>query len=238
MMQELHIGDLSVDVVLKNIKNVHLSVYPPTGRVRISAPLHMPLDTIRTYAISRLAWIRKHQRGFRAQERETPREFLNRESHYLFGRRYLLRIVEEEVKSHVELKHSTLVLYVRPGSSLQKMREVLGDFYRQQLRQRVQSLLTLWEKTMGVQVAAVGIKKMRTRWGTCNAGTGRIWLNLELAKKPVECLEYILVHEICHFFERTHNDTFIHLMNRHLPAWRAHRDQLNRLPVSHVEWGY
>lgn len=238
MTQELHIGDVSVDVMFKDIRNVHLSVYPPTGRVRISAPLHMPLDTIRTYAISRLAWIKKHQRGFREQERETPREFLNRESHYLFGRRYLLRIVEEEARPHVEIKHNTLVMHVRPGSTVPKMRQVLDDFYRRQLRQRVQPLVARWEKTMNVQVAALGIKRMRTRWGTCNPEAGRIWLNLELARKPVECLEYILVHEMCHFFERTHNDRFIHLMNRHLPAWRAHRDQLNSLPVSHVEWGY
>lgn len=237
-MQEIELGEITVDVVLKDIKNVHLSVYPPTGRVRISAPDRMEMETIRVYALSKLAWIKKQQSKFRNQERETPREFLNRESHYFFGKRFLLRIEEKEEKPCVSTNHKKLILQVRPGSDLIKKREVLNNWYRERLREKASEMIPEWEKFMEVKVNEFGIKKMRTKWGTCNIDDKRIWLNLELAKKPVECLEYIIVHEMVHFFERNHTERFVELMNHFMPNWRVNRDELNKLPISHIDWSY
>jgi len=237
-MEQLRLGELIIDVELKDIKNIHLSVYPPVGRVRIAAPLRMDLDTIRVYALSRLNWIRKQQEKICAQERESPREFLNRESHYYRGRRYLLKIVEQDAPSRVELKHSQLVLHVRPGASADKCQEALDEWYRARLKEQVAGLIDQWEKRMQVKVNEFGIKKMKTKWGTCNREARRIWLNLELAKKPPECLEYIVVHEMVHLLERKHNDRFIAYMNRYLPKWQYYREMLNRLPVKHESWLY
>lgn len=237
-MAKLKLADISIDVIQKDIKNIHLSVHPPTGRVRISAPLRFDLDTIRVYAISKLGWIRKQQIKFKEQEREAHREFLNRESHYFMGKRYLLRITENDAPPKVVLKHSTLEIHVRPDASLDKKRDTLNDWYRDQLKERVPTIIRRWEKKIGVKVHEFGIKKMRTKWGTCNPKVKRIWLNLELAKKPAECLEYIIVHEMVHLLERLHNDRFITLMDKHMPKWRFFRDELNRLPIGHEDWTY
>ncbi|WP_175026556.1 M48 family metallopeptidase [Burkholderia aenigmatica] len=229
---------MSVDVVRKDIKHVHLSVYPPDGRVRISAPRHMASDLIRVYAITRLDWIRRQQRKLLAQERETPREYLNRESHYVWGKRYLLRIVEADAAPTVKLEHSTLELRVRPGSDAGRRREVLDAWYREQLRSAVPSLLKKWEPLLGVRARRILVQHMKTKWGSCNPVSGNIRLNTDLARKPSECLEYILVHELLHLIEPTHNTRFQSLMDRFMPQWRQHRDEVNRLPVRHEDWAY
>jgi len=237
-MEKLKVGNITIDVVQKNIKNIHLSVHPPTGRVRISAPSRVDLDTIRVFAVSKLGWIKKQQIKLRNQERETSREFINRESHYFNGKRYLLKVVERNAAPKVVLKHSAIELYVRPETNAVKRKTILNEWYRQKLKETVPSLIEKWEKKINVQVCEFGIKRMKTRWGTCNRQAKRIWLNLELAKKPPECLEYIVVHEMVHLMERKHNDRFIALMTEFIPKWRFYKDELNRLPVSHVGWNY
>lgn len=237
-MEQLQLGDISVDVVQKDIKNIHLSVYPPSGRVTISAPLTYDLDTIRVFAISKLSWIKKQQAKIREQKREPVRDYINRESHYFRGERYLLQVIEQDSAPKVVKKHSTLELYVRPGASREKKMQVLDEWYRAQIKEIVPPLISQWENIMEVKLEDYRIRKMKTKWGSCNPDAKRIWLNLELAKKPKSCLEYIIVHEMVHLFERTHNERFIALMDHYMPQWRLHRDELNNLPVSHVDWGY
>ncbi|HCX99502.1 MAG TPA: metal-dependent hydrolase [Bacteroidales bacterium] len=229
---------LSIEVEQKDIKNIHLSVYPPNGRVRISAPNRMDLDTIRVFALNKLKWIRKQQEVFRNQERETPREYLTKESHYFLGKRYLLEVKIHNKPPKVILKHNTIEVYVRPNTSEDKRKEILEEWYRNQLNKIVPKLISKWEKVMGVQSNEFRIKKMKTKWGSCNTTAKRIWLNLELAKKPLECIEYIIVHELAHLLEPTHNEVFVAYMNKFMPKWRFHRDELNRLPFRHTEWKY
>ena len=237
-MPQIELGNIKIDVEQKDIKNIHLSVYPPAGKVKISAPERMDLDTIRVFAISKLQWIKKQQKAFKNQQRETPREYLTKESHYFQGKRYLLKVIERNESPKIILKHSKIELYVRPGTTLEKKREILNEWYRAELKKTVPPLIIKWEKKIGVQSNEFGIKKMRTKWGTCNTEAKRIWLNLELAKKPVECLEYIIVHELVHLLERKHNETFVKYMNEFMPKWRFYRDELNRLPFSHTDWKY
>jgi predicted metal-dependent hydrolase len=235
---QLELGDISVDVVLKDIKNIHLSVYPPSGRVRISAPLRMHIDTIRISAISKLSWIKEQQKKLQEQERETPREYLDRESHYVWGKRYLLKVIENDASPSVELKHSQMLLSVRPGSDEKKMQAIVDDWYRRQLKEAVPPLLARWEPLMSVKVERFFVQRMKTRWGNCNHAARRIRLNTDLAKKPPVCLEYIVVHEMAHLLEPTHNARFVALMDRYLPQWSLLRDKLNRFPLSHVTWEY
>lgn len=238
MKEQVHLGDLSVDVVRKDIKNVHLSVHPPTGRVTLAAPSRMSPETLRVFAISKLPWIRQQQQKLREQERECPREYLDRESHYLWGKRYLLRLVEQDAAPEVRLQHSTLLLQLRPGSSEDKKREVLEEWYRKQLKAEVPPLLARWEPLLGVKPKRFHVQRMKTKWGSCTPAAGSIRLNTELAKKPRECLEYIVVHELVHLLEPTHNARFIALMDHFMPKWQSSRQLLNRLPVRHESWGY
>jgi predicted metal-dependent hydrolase len=238
MTTTIEIGGVVLDVVKKDIKNVHLSVYPPTGKVRISAPLRMNTDTIRVFAISKLGWIRQQQQKLRAQERETPREYLDRESHYVWGKRYLLKVVEKDAAPEVELKHSILILRVRSGSTEEKKQSVLDQWYREQVKAVVPSLIAKWELLMGVKVERFFVQRMKTKWGSCSSESKSIRLNSELAKKPPECLEYIVVHEMVHLLEHTHNRRFVALMDQFMPKWEFYRDNLNRLPVRHESWGY
>lgn len=238
MVATLQLGSISVDVVQKDIKNVHLSVYPPTGRVRISAPLRMNPETIRIYAISKLSWIKRQQKKVLGQERESPREFIERESHYLWGKRYLLHIVQHEAPPRVELAHHKITLYVRPATTTERRQELFDAWYRQQLRAAVQPLLAKWERAMGVKAEKIFVQRMKTKWGSCSPKTSSLRLNTDLAKKPIECLEYIVVHEMAHLIEPTHNHRFTALMDRLMPNWRMHRDVLNRLPVRHETWEY
>lgn len=237
-MRHLTLGNIDIEVEQKDIKNIHLSVYPPNGRVRIAAPDRMDLDTIRVFAISKLQWIKNQQEVLQNQEREAKREYLNRESHYFFGERYLLKVHQVDAAPKVELDHKYIHLYVRPGASTEKRAEVMDDWYRAELKKIVPKLITKWEKRIGVQSNDYGIKKMRTKWGSCNTEAKRIWLNLELAKKPKDCLEYIIVHELVHLLERSHNEIFVKYMDDFMPKWRFHRDELNRLPYGHTDWEY
>ncbi|HET9034219.1 MAG TPA: SprT family zinc-dependent metalloprotease [Dokdonella sp.] len=238
MVTRIDLGSIRVDVVRKEIKNIHLGVYPPSGKVRISAPVWMELDAIRLFAINKLAWIKQQQRKLRAQERETPREYLERESHYVWGKRYLMQIIEREAKPSVELTHRHLRLQVRPGTDASKREELLADWYRDQLKRAVPALLAKWEPIIGVRVTRFYVQRMKTKWGSCNAEARNIRFNTELAKKPPECLEYIVVHELVHLLEPTHNDRFVAWMNKLMPHWRDFRDMLNRLPVRNEHWHY
>lgn len=238
-MYQIKISDFTIDVVRKEIKNMHLSVYPPTGRVRIAVPLAVDDEVIKLFAISKLSWIKRHQRQFETQERQSPRVFLTRESHYFEGKRYLLRIIEHEATPKIELNNKTHIdLYVRPNTTIEQRQIILNEWYRKQLKTRIPSLIEKWEKIMDVQVNDWGVKQMKTKWGTCNIEAKRIWINLELAKKPLSCLEYIIVHEMIHLQERYHNDRFLSFMEQYLPQWRFYKEELNRLPVSHGEWVY
>ena len=238
MITQLKVGDILVDVLLKNIKNLHLSVHPPAGKVRISAPSRMKLDTIRVFAVSKLGWIRQQQKRLREQERETRREYLDRESHYVWGKRYLLKVIQEGAKPKVELKHSTMILRVRPGTNEETKQAIVAQWYRKQVKDSALDLIAKWEPIVGVKVKRVFVQKMKTKWGGCNHGTGSIRLNTDLAKKPFECIEYIAVHEMVHLLEPTHNTRFLALMDRLMPQWRVRREQLNQLPVCHEEWKY
>lgn len=238
MTSKINLGDIIVDVLRKDIKNIYLSVYPPSGKVKISAPQRMSLDTIRVYAISKLGWIKKQQEKLREQERETQREYQNRESHYVWGKRYLLKLIEDDKAPIVKIKHSEMILRVRPGTDELKRRAIVEEWYRIQVKDAASLLIEKWEPLIGVTVERFFIQQMKTKWGSCNHRTHTIRLNSDLAKKPPECLEYIIVHEMAHLLEPTHNDRFIALMDRLMPKWQFYRDHLNRLPVSHEEWAY
>lgn len=234
--KQIKLKNICLDVVHKDIKNVHLSVYPPTGRVRISAPLRMSMDTLRVFAISKLGWIKKQQNKFCNQRRESQRDFVSRESHYFFGKRYLLKVIEHNVSPIVDLKHETMELYIRPNTGVDKRREILDGWYRQRLKEYVPRIIDKYEKLIGVKVNELGIKKMRTKWGTCSRHAKRIWLNLELAKKPKYCTEYIVVHEMVHLLERKHNGRFTTYMDKFMPNWRLYKEELNRSELGHVSW--
>jgi predicted metal-dependent hydrolase len=238
MLTRIELGDISVEVVKKDIKNIHLSVYPPIGRVRLSAPLRMNLETIRLFAISKLGWIKQQQRKLRGQQRETPREYLDRESHYVWGRRYLLQVAENDEAPAVEPKHSKMLLSIRRGTNEDKRQAILDEWYRGQLKKAAPSVIGKWEHLMGVKVKQFFVQKMKTKWGSCNTASRTIRLNTELAKKPVECLEYIIVHEMTHLIVRNHDARFTELMDRHLPGWKVVRQMLNAAPLAHVDWKY
>lgn len=237
-MSQIKLDDIVVDVVLKDIKNVHLSVYPPTGRVRISAPKRMSMETIRVFAISKLGWIRQQQKKLRDQERETRREYVDRESHYVWGKRYLLTVSERDEPPSIELKHSSMLLQVRPHTGEDKRMALVEDWYREQLKRAVPPLLARWQPQVGVGVERFFVQRMKTKWGSCNPTARTIRLNAELAKKPRECLEYVVLHEMVHLLESTHNQRFLALMDRFMPSWRDTRELLNRLPARHELWGY
>ena len=227
-----------MDVVLKDIKNLHLSVHPPTGRVRISAPKRMRIDTIRVFAISKLDWIKQQQTKLREQERETPRDYVDRESHYVWGKRYLLTVSERNEPPSIELKHSRMLLQVRPGADEDKRQALVEEWYREQLREAVPALLARWQPLLSVEVERFFVQRMKTKWGSCNHKARTIRLNTELAKKPAECLEYIVLHELVHLVEPTHNARFVAQMDQFMPKWQLHRQALNRLPVRREKWSY
>jgi len=237
-MARIVVGNISIDVEKKDIKNLHLGVYPPNGRVRIAAPLRVNDDAIRLFAVSKLGWIKKQQRLFEGQERETEREYISAESHYFNGRRYLLNIIPTTGKHKIELRHKHIDLYVKKGTPVRNRAAVIAKFYRAYLQEQVSALIDKWEKRMKVKLSGYGIKKMKTKWGACNIEAKRIWINLELAKKPPACLEYIVVHEMVHLLERHHNDIFIAYMDKFLPQWRVLKAELNKSPISHSDWEY
>ena len=238
-MEQITISNIKIDVIRKDIKNIHLAVYPPTGRVRIAAPLSFSDDAIRLFAISKLSWIKRNQRKFEGQERMAPREFKQRESHYYQGRRYLLNVIEKDVVPKVVLRSKTYIdLYIRPDSSREKRNEIMAEWYRSQLKKQIPPIIDKWEKILNVLVDDWQIKQMKTKWGSCNIEKRKIWINLELAKKPERCLEYIIFHEMVHLLERHHNERFLYYMDTYLPTWKQLKMELNSLPVSHADWNY
>lgn len=238
-MHQIEVSNFSIDVIRKSIKNMHLSVYPPTGRVRIAAPLNVDDEAVKLFAISKLAWIKKNQRKFEMQDRQMPRVFEQRESHYFEGKRYLLRVTEQNALPRVEIKTKTYIdLFIRPNATVEQRQNCINEWYRKQIKNLIPQLIEKWEPIIGVSVSDWGVKQMKTKWGTCNIEQKRIWINLELAKKPHYCLEYIIVHEMIHLIERHHNDNFLAHLDKYLPKWKLYKDELNRLPVSHGEWEY
>lgn len=238
MGTRFELGGIPIDVTRKDVKHVHLTVHPPAGSVRITAPLRMKTDTVRVFAIAKLPWIRQQQKKLRAQERETPREYLTRESHYVWGRRYLLKLIEAEAAPLVRLTPTSLILQVRLGATGIKKRELLDEWYRAQLKEAALPLIEKWERRLGVKVQRLFVQRMKTKWGSCSPAAGSIRLNTELAKKPRECLEYLVVHELAHLIEPTHNERFLGILGDALPQWRHRRALLNRLPVRHEHWIY
>ena len=235
----IEVSGIPVEVVRKPIKNMHLGVYPPEGRVRVAVPLHIDNEAVRLAVISKLGWIRRHQKTFADQPRQSQREMISGESHYFLGRRYRLRLLVHDGSARVTRTDSrTLTMHVRPGTGREKREQVLNDWYRRHLKALIPDLISRWQPIVGVQVADWGIKKMKTRWGSCNMQDRRVWLNLELAKKPPHCLEYVLVHEMVHLLERHHNDRFKALMDQFMPQWRLYRDELNQAPLAHEDWTY
>jgi hypothetical protein len=231
------VGGIRIEIVRKDIKNLHVGVYPPNGRVRVAAPLRLDDEAVRLALISRLGWIRRQRAEFERQDRQSQREMVTGESHYFQGRRYRLDVIEHAGPPSVRLQNNTTMeLRVRPGTDSAKRKAALQQWYRERLREQLRPLLAKWTPKVGVTDAEVRIKKMKTRWGSCNAPAQRIWLNLELAKKPPTCLEYILVHEMAHFLERHHTERFRALMDRLMPSWRLYREELNRAPLAHEEW--
>ncbi len=236
MIEIIQLGEIEIRVTRKAIKNVHLSVYPPDGRVTLAAPTDTRLEVARAYAISRLGWIRQQQEKLRNQARETPREFIERESHYLWGRRYLLTVVEKENKPHVSLDHKRITLYVRPGSDHTKRAEVIHEWHKSLLHEFIPVLIRKWEPTLGVNVNAYFLRRMKTKWGSCNHRAGNIRLNTELVKKPKDLVEYVVVHEMVHLLEPAHNDRFIAMLDEYYPSWREARAELNERALTAEDW--
>jgi len=235
----MEIGNLSIEIVKKDIKNIHLAVYPPLGRVRLAAPQNVNDETLRLFTISKLPWIRKQQRRFAGQERQPERKYIQRESHYLFGKRYLLRVIESDRPAKVILKSKTYIdLHVKPNSTKEQRQHLMNEWYRTNLKKLIPEIIARWEKKIGVQAEDWGVKQMKTKWGTCNIQKKRILVNLELAKKPLHCLEYIIAHELVHLLERLHNERFLAYMDKFVPKWKYYREELNKLPVSHIDWEY
>ncbi len=236
MTELIHIGDISIAVTRKDIKNVHLSVHPPEGRVTLSAPTETRLEVARAYAITRLSWIREQQEKLRNQARETAREFIERESHYLWGRRHLLTVVECDTKPSVTVDHKRITLSVRPGSDHAKRASVIHEWHKSLLHEFIPTLISKWGPKLGVQVTGYFLQRMKTKWGSCNHKAGHIRLNTELVKKPKDLIEYVVVHEMLHLTEQTHSDRFTSLLTDHFPTWREARVELNELPLAAAEW--
>ncbi|OGC95100.1 MAG: metal-dependent hydrolase [candidate division Zixibacteria bacterium RBG_16_53_22] len=235
----IKVGVVEAMIVRKPVKNLHLAVLPPAGKVRVTAPLSMKEDAIRTLVATKIGWIKKQQAKFAGQARQTRREYISGESHYFLGKRYRLEVVTEQARPTVSLKaNGRMILSVRPGSSRAKREEVLIEWYRAELREIVTELLSKWQNKIGVQLDTWRIMRMKTRWGTCNHKAGRITLNLELAKKPLSCIEYVTVHELVHLIEKKHNERFQKLMTKYLPKWRSAKEELNRFILAHEEWEY
>jgi hypothetical protein len=234
---KITVSGLSVEIVRKNIKNLHLGVYPPAGRVRVAAPLRVSNEAVRLAVIGKLSWIKRQQARFERQPRQSVREMVSGESHYFSGQRYRLRVYPTKGPAKVVVSNNSVIeLHVRLRAGSDSRQKVMMNWYRQCLKDAIPPLLERWQKRLGVKVPDLRIKKMKTKWGTCNARAGRIWINLELAKKSVNCLEYVVLHELVHLLVRRHNDQFIGIMDSCLPRWRALREELNGSPLAHEIW--
>jgi predicted metal-dependent hydrolase len=236
MVKQIDLGTVRVDVHFKDIKNLHLSVQPPEGRVTVSAPARMTLESVRLFAIRKLSWIKTQQRLLQSQEREAPREFVSNESHFVWGKRYLMAVREVEGGPTIQLEHSRLVLGIRRGSEPRVKETAIAAWYRDLVKAEIPQIVDRWASVLGVELSRFYVRRMKTRWGSCNQKARSIRLNTELAKKPKECIEYVVLHELAHLLEPTHNARFTAIMDRAMPNWRLRRDQLNDLPVAHEEW--
>jgi len=233
------VGGIEAVVLHKRVKNLHLNVLPPVGKVRVSAPIGMGDDAIHTFLATRISWIKKQQAKFKGQERQTPREYVSGESHYFLGTRYRLEVVFTNEKPSVVIKNKKkVVLSVKPKSKLLKREQVVQDWYRNELKNILTLLLGKWQKKIGVKTNYWGIRRMKTRWGTCDEKTKRLWFNLELIKKPESCIQYVVVHELIHLIERKHNDKFVGLIDKYLPKWRSEKEDLNQFILAHEEWNH
>jgi predicted metal-dependent hydrolase len=232
----LTVAGIGVDVVYKDIKNLHVGVYPPIGRVRVAAPRRFDDEQVRLALVQRLPWIKHQRERLQAVERQSQRTMVTGESHYVSGNRYRLKVTERAGRAHLELDGDRLVLYVPEHTSTEQRRELLDRWYRAQLREAIPGIVAKWEPMIGVEVSRWSIRRMKTKWGSCNREIGHIWFNLELAKKHPDSLEYIAVHEMTHLLERGHGRRFTKLMDDSMPDWRARRDQLNETPLAHEEW--
>lgn len=232
----LTVAGIGVDVVYKHIKNMHISVYPPMGRVRVAAPDRLDEDTIRLAIVQRLPWIKKQRERLRAADRQSEREMIAGESHYFWGQRLRLELNETAGRPHVDVAGTKLRLTVATDSDSAVRRKMLDAWYRRQLKAAIPALVEKWQPSIGRDVTGWTVRRMKTKWGSCNPDSGRLWFNVELVKKHPACLEYIVVHEMTHLLERTHNDRFVELMDKHLPNWRALRDELNGAPLAEESW--
>lgn len=231
-METIQVAEINVKVTFKAIKNIHLSVHPPNGNVTLSAPPRYDLDTLRLYVISRLDWVREKIVKFQQQERVPARNYINNETHYFFGQRFKLFLKETKGKQTIEKKIDSLIMHVRIASDRNKRAGIMDNWHRKELKIITKEFVQKWEPKLNVKVIDFGVKKMKTKWGTCNSKEGRIWLNLELAKMPKHCIEYIVVHEMVHLLERSHNKRFVALLDHHMPGWQMLKDELNSLPLS------
>jgi predicted metal-dependent hydrolase len=232
----IKLGEMSVLVTRKNVKNAHLSVHPPNGRVTLVVPAKTSLNVARAYAISKLSWITKQQGKFQSQQRETPRQFVERESHYLWGRRHLLTVAYKESKPAISVDHKLITLTVRPGSDGRKRAEVMHEWHKSLLHQAVPELISKWEPKLKIKVTGYFLQRMKTKWGSCSHKAGHIRLNTQLVIKPKDLLEYVIVHEMIHLIEPTHNERFMAILTKHYPTWREARTELNELPLAAEEW--
>lgn len=232
----LSVGGIDVDVVYKEIKNLHIGVYPPMGRVRVAAPERLDDDQVRLAVVSRLPWIKRQRDQLQAAHRQTIRDMVTGESHYVWGSRLRLKVIERPGRAHIEVGGDRLLLYAPAETTSNHRRQVLDRWYRDELRRAIPDLIKKWEREMRVTVPKWSIRRMKTKWGSCNRETGHIWFNVELAKNHPECLEYLVVHEMTHLLERSHGPRFAKLMDKHLPDWRARRDRLNQAPLGHEQW--
>lgn len=238
-MHQIVINDIIIDVVRKNIKNLHLAVYPPEGRIRIASPLNVTDEAVRLFAISKMPWIKKNQAKFKTQQRQPERRYITGESHYFQGQRYLMNVVTHSGNPKVVIRSKKYIdLYVKEGYSQEQRENVMTNWYRKNLKEQIPAIIYKWEKIIGVNVNQWEVKRMKTRWGTCNREAKRIWLNLELAKKPEHCLEYIIVHEMIHFLERNHTEKFVAYMGKFMPNWKTLKDRLNSSPLKQEQWSY
>ncbi|GAB1257636.1 SprT family zinc-dependent metalloprotease [Aurantivibrio plasticivorans] len=238
-MSAMTIGKMALSLNRKLIKNLHISVLPPDGKVRVSAPNHLSDAAIRMAVVSKIPWIKKQQAEFASQARESAREMVTGETHYVWGKRLRLEVVTVSGKQQLKKQGaSKLKLAVNPDATVSKKQALLTEWYRDQLKEAIPRLLVKWERKLGVKASSWGVKKMKTKWGSCNTQRQSIWLNLDLAKKPPECLEFILVHELVHLLERSHNERFKSYMDKFLPDWRERRALLNRMPLAHENWQY
>ncbi len=236
MTELIELGDISITVTRKDIKNVHLSVHPPDGRITMSAPIATRPEVARAYAISKIDWIRDQQTKLRNQARETQRQFIERESHYLWGRRYLMAVVEQETKPGVSVDHKRITLSVRPGTDRARRATIIHNWHKSLLHKFLPPLIDRWEAKLGVQVARYFLQRMKTKWGSCNHKAGHIRLNTELVKKPKDLVEYVVVHEMAHLLEPTHSERFVSILAKHYPSWREARAELNELPLAEEVW--